>query len=104
MSAFDRIAGYKKEKEELMALAEIFKNRRKYELKGATLPKGIIFYGPAGTGKTLVALAVGLQAVVEEGTYKRILYLRGNIKLDEDIGFLPGTEQEKLDWALSKKR
>ena len=53
MSAFDRIAGYKKEKEELMALAEIFKNRKKYELKGATLPKGIIFYGPAGTGKTL---------------------------------------------------
>ena len=53
MSAFDRIAGYKKEKEELTALAEIFKNRKKYELKGATLPKGIIFYGPAGTGKTL---------------------------------------------------
>ena len=53
MSAFDRIAGYKKEKEELMALAEFFKNRKKYELKGATLPKGIIFYGPAGTGKTL---------------------------------------------------
>lgn len=53
MSAFDRIAGYKKEKEELMALAEIFNNRQKYELKGATLPKGIIFYGPAGTGKTL---------------------------------------------------
>ena len=53
MNAFDRIAGYKKEKEELMALAEIFKNRKKYELKGATLPRGIIFYGPAGTGKTL---------------------------------------------------
>ena len=53
MGAFDRIAGYKKEKEELMALAEIFKNRKKYELKGATLPKGLIFYGPAGTGKTL---------------------------------------------------
>ena len=53
MNAFDKIAGYKKEKEELMALVEIFKNRKKYELKGATLPKGIIFYGPAGTGKTL---------------------------------------------------
>ena len=53
MSTFDKIAGYKKEKEELGTLVEIFNNRKKYELKGATLPKGIIFYGPAGTGKTL---------------------------------------------------
>ena len=50
---FERIAGYEKEKEELKALAEIFINRDKYLLKGATLPKGIIFYGEAGTGKTL---------------------------------------------------
>ena len=53
MNSFDRIAGYEKEKEALIALAEIFKNRKKYELKGASLPRGIIFYGPAGTGKTL---------------------------------------------------
>ncbi len=55
MNAFQRIAGYVKEKEELLALVEIFNNRQKYERKGATLPKGIIFYGPAGTGKTLFA-------------------------------------------------
>lgn len=64
----------------------------------------VVIKGPAGTGKTLVALAVGLQEVVEEGHYKRILYLRGNTKLDEDIGFLPGTEVEKLDWALRPVR
>lgn len=64
----------------------------------------VIVKGPAGTGKTLVALAVGLEEVVEKGTYKRILYLRGNTKLDEDIGFLPGTETEKLDWALRPVR
>jgi len=64
----------------------------------------VIVKGPAGTGKTLVTLAVGLQEVIEEGTYKRILYLRGNTKLDEDIGFLPGTETEKLDWALRPVR
>ena len=40
MSAFDRIAGYKKEKEELMALAEIFKNRKKYELYDNKLSDG----------------------------------------------------------------
>ena len=67
MSAFDRIAGYNKQKEELMALAHIFKNRRKYELKGATLPKGIIFYGPAGTGKTLFS-----EVLAETSGLKRI--------------------------------
>lgn len=67
MNAFNRIAGYKKEKEELSALVEIFNNRKKYELKGATLPKGIIFYGPAGTGKTLFS-----EVLVQECSLKKI--------------------------------
>ena len=50
---FDNIAGYEQEKEELKRLCEIFNNREKYQKKGAKLPKGIIFYGEAGTGKTL---------------------------------------------------
>lgn len=50
---FDSIAGYETEKEELKRLCEIFNHREKYEKKGAKLPKGIIFYGEAGTGKTL---------------------------------------------------
>lgn len=64
----------------------------------------VIVKGPAGTGKTLLALAVGLEQVQEEGRYRKILYLRGNIKLDEDIGFLPGTEGEKLEWILRPVR
>lgn len=52
---FENIAGYEKEKDELMRLCEIFRNREKNEAKGAKLPKGIIFYGSAGTGKTLFA-------------------------------------------------
>lgn len=52
---FDNIAGYNTEKEELARLCEIFNNRAVYEAKGAKLPKGIIFYGEAGTGKTLFA-------------------------------------------------
>ena len=49
MNAFEKIAGYEKEKAELAALVEIFNNRKKYEAKGARPPKGIIFYGEAGT-------------------------------------------------------
>lgn len=64
----------------------------------------VIVKGPAGTGKTLVALAIGLEEVMEKQSYKRILYLRSNVKLDEDIGFLPGSETEKLDWALRPVR
>ncbi len=52
---FNHIAGYETEKMELIRLCEIFNNRKTYEKKGARLPKGIIFYGEAGTGKTLFA-------------------------------------------------
>ena len=51
--SFNDIAGFEQEKDELMRLCEIFKNRKKYEQKGAKLPKGIIFYGDSGNGKTL---------------------------------------------------
>lgn len=55
----------------------------------------VALLGPAGTGKTLLALAAALQQV-EEGVYDTILFTRANIPLGEDIGFLPGTEEEKM--------
>lgn len=64
----------------------------------------VIIKGPAGTGKTLIALAVGLEQIIDKKNYRKILYLRGNTKLDEDIGYLPGTEQEKMEWALRPVR
>lgn len=58
----------------------------------------IIIKGPAGTAKTLFSLAVGLHKILEDNTeqYRRILVCRPNVTMDEDIGFLPGTEQEKI--------
>lgn len=53
MERLKNIAGYEKEKQELLSLIEIFNDREKYEKKGAMLPKGIIFYGEPGNGKTL---------------------------------------------------
>lgn len=56
--------------------------------------------GPAGTGKTLFAVAVGLEQVMERNQYKRVLICRPNVMMDEEIGFLPGTEQEKISPLL----
>ncbi len=56
----------------------------------------VTMLGPAGTGKTLLALAAGLRKVFDEGVYSRILVSRPIIPLGKDIGFLPGTKEEKL--------
>jgi len=57
-----------------------------------------IIKGPAGTGKTLFSLAVGLEKIMSrmDKKYRKILVCRPNITMDEEIGFLPGTEQEKI--------
>ncbi len=58
----------------------------------------VIIKGPAGTAKTLFSLAAGLHRILEEenNQYRRILICRPNVTMDEEIGFLPGTEQEKI--------
>ncbi len=58
----------------------------------------VIVKGPAGTAKTFYSLAVGLECIFETDRkrYRRILITRPNVQFDEDIGFLPGTEQEKI--------
>ncbi|MCL2876815.1 MAG: PhoH family protein [Betaproteobacteria bacterium] len=56
----------------------------------------VIVKGPAGTAKTFYALAVGLEKVVNAKEYRRILITRPNVQFDQDIGFLPGSEQEKI--------
>ncbi len=58
----------------------------------------VIIKGPAGTAKTFYSLAVGLEKIMNgsEREYRRILVTRPNVQFDSDIGFLPGSEQEKI--------
>lgn len=58
----------------------------------------VIVKGMAGTAKTFYALAVGLHEMLEadEPAYRRILISRPNAQFDEEIGFLPGDEGEKI--------
>ncbi|MEX0957722.1 MAG: PhoH family protein [Burkholderiales bacterium] len=56
----------------------------------------ITLLGQAGTGKTLLTLAAGLTQTLEEKTYTEIIMTRVTVPVGEDIGFLPGTEEEKM--------
>ena len=53
--------------------------------------------GPAGSGKTILALAAAIEMTVASKQYRRIIATRSTRGLDEDIGYLPGTEQEKME-------
>jgi len=57
----------------------------------------VTILGPAGTGKTLLTLAAGLAQTLESNRYSEIIMTRVTIPLGEDIGFLPGTEEEKME-------
>lgn len=56
----------------------------------------VCLMGPAGTGKTLLALAVGLNKTIDEATYHRILVSRPIIPFGKDIGYLPGSKTDKI--------
>jgi len=56
----------------------------------------VTLLGTAGTGKTLLALAAGLTMTMEHKTYQEIIMTRETVPVGEDIGFLPGTEEEKM--------
>jgi PhoH-like ATPase len=56
----------------------------------------ITLTGTAGSGKTLMTLAAGLSQVLDERRYSEIIVTRVTVPVGEDIGFLPGDEQEKM--------
>jgi PhoH-like ATPase len=56
----------------------------------------VTLLGQAGTGKTLLTLAAGLTQTLETKLYSEIIITRVTVPVGEDIGFLPGTEEEKM--------
>ena len=56
----------------------------------------VTLLGTAGTGKTLLALASGLAQTMDQQRYREIIMTRATVSVGEDIGFLPGTEEEKM--------
>jgi PhoH-like ATPase len=67
-------------------------------MQDATVAPLVIVKGTAGTAKTFYALATGLEQTLnpDNKKYRKILITRPNVQFDEEIGFLPGTEQEKI--------
>ena len=75
------------------------KNREQkmaFELLMDPKVKFVSITGGAGSGKTILSTSVALQKVIEQGTYKKIIFVKPVVPAGEDIGFLPGTEEEKL--------
>ncbi|MBX3727313.1 MAG: PhoH family protein [Xanthomonadales bacterium] len=56
----------------------------------------VTLLGTAGTGKTLLALAAGLAQTMDQQRFREIIMTRATVSVGEDIGFLPGTEEEKM--------
>lgn len=65
-------------------------------LSDANVAPLVILKGPAGTAKTFMSLACGLQKVAEEKEYRRMILTRANVSFDNDIGALPGDEISKV--------
>jgi phosphate starvation-inducible PhoH-like protein len=87
---------YLPNKKQRVALLPRNKHQENYLIKLNDDTKNIVFaIGPAGTGKTLLAVQMGIK-LFQEGKVDRIIVTRPAVSVDEDLGFLPGTLNEKM--------
>jgi phosphate starvation-inducible PhoH-like protein len=88
---------YAPQKKHRVILAPRNGNQREYLNKLQDESKSMTFaVGPAGTGKTMLAVQVGIK-LYQEGKIDRIIVTRPAVSVDEDLGFLPGTVNEKME-------
>lgn len=76
------------------------RNREQHFALDALLDENVrlvTLMGKAGTGKTLLAMAAGLELVVKTGAYRRMIVARPTVSVGREVGFLPGTLEEKLN-------
>ena len=97
MSAFDKVIGYEKEKEELYQLCDMAKNPEKYAALGVRLPRGILLHGVPGVGKTLMASAL----IEEMGEGRNRYVLRKDKSNEEFVESISKTFQEAKENAPS---
>lgn len=84
-------------KESAWGLTPLNRNQRMaFELLMDPTVPFVTITGGAGSGKTILATAVALEKVIEQGEYRKIVFVRPTVAAGNDIGFLPGTEEEKL--------
>ena len=97
MSAFDKVIGYAKEKEELYQLCDMAKNPEKYAALGVRLPRGVLLHGVPGVGKTLMASAL----IEEMGEDRNRYVLRKDKSNEEFVESISKTFQEAKENAPS---
>lgn len=93
----DNIVPLKYEKRTAWGLSPINKEQKMaFELLMDPNIDFVSISGGAGSGKTILSTAVALQKVIDQGVFRRVIFVKPVVPAGDDIGFLPGTEAEKL--------
>jgi len=91
-----QINNYLPEKQKVVKIIPRNRSQEQYMLTLANPKKDVVFgIGPAGTGKTLIAVLTAIK-FFKEGVVDKIIVTRPAVSVDEDLGFLPGTLEEKM--------